>query len=156
MPDSGRITRSSIKPRVLFQEEIAKQKRERGEEDDDEEAVTDIEPQVATPSRKARTTTTAFLQAATPPPTKRVQRRKRNLVIPVATQLTNPEISFESWSRVKSSARSDTSSRGGKKRSGPPLENPTDKRARGEQSTPSAPSSGQSSAQSSLSFDHIA
>lgn len=144
MPDSGRITRSSIKPRILFQEEIAKQKRERGEEDD-EEAVTDIEPQVATPSRKARTTT-SFLQAATPPPTKRVQRRKRNIELPVATELTNPEISFESWSRVKSSARSDSSSKGGKKRSGPPLENPTDKRARGEESTPSAQSSTQSSA----------
>ncbi|CAI6340106.1 unnamed protein product [Periconia digitata] len=117
---AGRITRSSIKPRTLFKEEIAQQARERGEEDD-EEALTDIEPQVATPSRKSKNATPLF-QVATPPPTKRVQR----------------QISFESWSRVKSSSRADSSGQGSRKRSGPLLEGPTDKRSRSQQSTPSA------------------
>lgn len=48
-----RITRSSIKPKLLFKEEIDRLKRETGE-DDDEEAPTDIELPIATPSRRMR------------------------------------------------------------------------------------------------------
>ncbi|PVH94816.1 hypothetical protein DM02DRAFT_675907 [Periconia macrospinosa] len=124
---AGRITRSSIQPRLLFKEEIAQQKRERGEETDEEKA-TDNEPQVATPSRKAKSavtvTATPLPQTATPPPTKRVTR----------------QISFESWGRRKPSSRGDAAGKS-KKRSGSPLESSTDKRARSEQSTPSVHSS---------------
>jgi hypothetical protein len=66
------LTRSSIKPRLLFQKEIQERNRELGIEEDDEEATTDIEAPVATPSRKkgkAAVPTPAL--ATTPPPTVR-------------------------------------------------------------------------------------
>ncbi|KAF1942763.1 hypothetical protein EJ02DRAFT_344760 [Clathrospora elynae] len=66
------LTRSSIKPRLLFQKEIQERNRDDGIEEDDEEAVTDIEVPVATPSRKkgkAAVQVTAL--EATPPPTVR-------------------------------------------------------------------------------------
>ncbi|KAF2644859.1 hypothetical protein P280DRAFT_514325 [Massarina eburnea CBS 473.64] len=110
----GRITRSSIKPRLLFKEEIARIKKENGEEDE-EEAVTDIDQPVATPSRKSAKASASTSQEATPPPTKRVKKT---------------QMSFDSWSRVKSSSRSDSASRESRKRSGPPLERGADKRAR--------------------------
>ncbi|KAF2007083.1 hypothetical protein P154DRAFT_597556 [Amniculicola lignicola CBS 123094] len=75
------LTRSSIKPRRLFQEEIEQQRLAR---QDAEEATTDTEAVVATPSRKMRKMThvSAMVQPdvdvevgpATPPPT---TRRKR-------------------------------------------------------------------------------
>jgi hypothetical protein len=77
-PASGRLTRSSVKPRLLFQEEIRLQRLENGEaEDDDEEAITDIDVPVATPTRKtAKSVPITAVQEATPPPTRRVKRRK--------------------------------------------------------------------------------
>ncbi|KAF2111814.1 hypothetical protein BDV96DRAFT_499061 [Lophiotrema nucula] len=108
------LTRSSIKPRKLFQEEIEQRNRELGH-DDDEEAVTDIEVPVATPSRRK---IGLIVQEATPPPTNRVKR---------------PEISFEGWSRVK---RGSTSGSGSKKRPGSPLEGASPpKQARSEPSS---------------------
>ncbi|KAF2687275.1 hypothetical protein K458DRAFT_415539 [Lentithecium fluviatile CBS 122367] len=112
----GRLTRSSVKPRLLFQEELRRRRLENGDDEDEEEAVTDIEVPIATPSRMTHkaVASTSAVQEATPPPTNRVKR----------------QISFESWSRVKSSARTSSSSRDGKKRSGTPLESPAEKRAR--------------------------
>ncbi|KAL1610033.1 hypothetical protein SLS60_001698 [Paraconiothyrium brasiliense] len=71
-----RITRSAIKPKLLFKEEIERLKQENGEEDD-EEAPTDIELPIATPSRKTR-----HVDPSSPSPkvtasvTKTVKRRK--------------------------------------------------------------------------------
>lgn len=65
------LTRSSIKPRLLFKEEIQRRKVEKGETDE-EEAVTDIEAPAATPSRrkgKMMMQLADSLQEATPPPT---------------------------------------------------------------------------------------
>ncbi|CBX91041.1 hypothetical protein LEMA_P060750.1 [Plenodomus lingam JN3] len=110
------LTRSSVKPKLLFQKEIQERKIANGEEEDDEEAVTDIEvPVPATPSRKkGKAVASEPMLATTPPPTVRKLRK---------------EISFDSWSRVKSSSRS--SSQPSKKRSGEVLERETgDKRAR--------------------------
>ncbi|KAF2133126.1 hypothetical protein P153DRAFT_331556 [Dothidotthia symphoricarpi CBS 119687] len=114
------LTRSSIKPRLLFQKEIEQRKRENGEDDDDEEADTDIEVSVSTPSRrkgKSVVHLTQPIQEASPPPTVRKPKR---------------EISFDSWSRVKSAHSSSSSAHGSKKRSGEPLERDTDKRLRSE------------------------
>ncbi|XPS73547.1 hypothetical protein M3J09_005692 [Ascochyta lentis] len=114
------LTRSSIKPKLLFQEEIKQKQLENGEvsdEDEEEEAPTDIEAHIATPSRrkgKAVMHIAASLQEATPPPTVRKPKR---------------EISFDSWMRVKSSHSSGSSSRGAK-RSGSPLVRDVDKKAR--------------------------
>lgn len=110
------LTRSSVKPKLLFQKEIQQRKIANGEEEDDEEAVTDIEvPFAATPSRKkGKAAVPQPKLATTPPPTVRKLRK---------------EISFDSWSRVKSSSSS--SSQPSKKRSGDLLESETgDKRAR--------------------------
>ncbi|KZM27019.1 uncharacterized protein EKO05_0004983 [Ascochyta rabiei] len=121
------LTRSSIKPKLLFQEEIKQKKLENGEvsdEEEDEEAPTDIEAHIATPSRKKGKTVmhiAASLQEATPPPTVRKPKR---------------EISFDSWMRVKSSHSSGSSSRGAK-RSGSPLVREVDKKARSEHSASS-------------------
>ncbi|CAO2648108.1 Nn.00g090300.m01.CDS01 [Neocucurbitaria sp. VM-36] len=118
------LTRSSIKPRLLFQAEIQERNRENGIEEDDEEAVTDIEvPVVATPSRrKGKEVVQHQASQTTPPPT--VRKAKK-------------EISFDSWSRVKSAHSSSGSSRETKKRAGEPLEREADKRARSEHSTSS-------------------
>lgn len=80
------LTRSSIKPRLLFKEEIQQQRaREMGPDDVDEEAVTDIEVPVATPSnrksRKAAAPAISFEQEATPPPTVRPKRGKFSAAI---------------------------------------------------------------------------
>ncbi|KAF1842192.1 uncharacterized protein K460DRAFT_370177 [Cucurbitaria berberidis CBS 394.84] len=110
------LTRSSIKPRLLFQAEIQERNRENGTEEDDEEAVTDIEIPVATPSRrKGKGAVQLPTLEATPPPTVRKVKK---------------EISFDSWSRVKSAHSSSSSSRETKKRGGEPLEREADKRAR--------------------------
>jgi hypothetical protein len=74
------LTRSAIKPRLLFQEEIQQRNHEMGITDD-EEAVTDIEISVTTPSnRKTRKVmeigTPIKPQETTPPPTVRPKRRK--------------------------------------------------------------------------------
>lgn len=73
------LTRSCIKPRLLFQEEIKQRKRENGEdEEDEEEAVTDIEEPVATPSRrkgKSAVQIAPLVQEASPPPTVRKPKR---------------------------------------------------------------------------------
>jgi hypothetical protein len=74
------LTRSSIKPKLLFQEEIKQRRLENGEVSDEEEAVTDIETPIATPSRgkgKMVMHIADSLQEATPPPTvRRAKRRK--------------------------------------------------------------------------------
>jgi hypothetical protein len=75
------LTRSSVKPRLLFKEEIQRRKVEKGETDE-EEAVTDIEVPVATPSRgkgKMMMQLADSLQEATPPPT--VPKSKRGKLI---------------------------------------------------------------------------
>ena len=127
------LTRASIKPRLLFQEEIRQRDRENGD-DDDEEAITDIEVPIATPSRKTRKG--AAHQEATPPPTTRVKRRKFRPTTSRRSDLDrSTEISFDSWSRVKSSTRGADATRSGMKRSGPALESPADKRARSEHSS---------------------
>ena len=72
------LTRSSIKPKLLFQEEIKQRKLENGEVSDEEEAVTDIETPIATPSRgkgKMVMHIADSLQEATPPPTVRKPKR---------------------------------------------------------------------------------
>ncbi|KAF2268006.1 hypothetical protein CC78DRAFT_530408 [Lojkania enalia] len=105
------LTRSSIKPRKLFQEEIAQLHREQGIDDADEEAVTDIEVPIATPSHKRHKEADVAVpaqQEATPPPTVRTKR----------------QISFEGWQRVKT-----------RKRSGSALESGTEKRTRSEPSS---------------------
>jgi len=118
------LTRSSIKPRLLFQAEIKERNRANGIEEDDEEAATDIEAPPATPSRsKGKSAVQAPSLATTPPPT--VRKIKK-------------EISFDSWSRVKSAHSSSGSAKTSKKRSGEPLEREAaDKRARSEHSTSS-------------------
>ncbi|KAF2024180.1 hypothetical protein EK21DRAFT_118053 [Setomelanomma holmii] len=125
-PEARRpLTRSSIKPRLLFKEEIKERNRLNGHDEDDEEAETEIEVLVATPSRrkgKAVVHLTSAPAEVTPPPT--VHKPKR-------------EISFDSWSRVKSAHGSGSSVRESKKRSGEPLEREADKRARSEHSTSS-------------------
>ncbi|KAF3007472.1 hypothetical protein E8E13_004784 [Curvularia kusanoi] len=112
------LTRSSIKPKLLFQDEIKQRKLENGEvTEDEEEATTDVETPAATPSRgkaKIMMKLDDSLQEATPPPTVRKVKR---------------EISFDSWTRVKSAHSSSSSSRGGK-RSGSPLVRNVDKKAR--------------------------
>ncbi|KAF2445289.1 hypothetical protein P171DRAFT_485349 [Karstenula rhodostoma CBS 690.94] len=115
-----RITRSAIKPKLLFKEDIDRLKRENGEDDDDEEAPTDIELPIATPSRRTRHVdpSASFPQDSTASVTKTVKR----------------QMSFESWSRVKPSSRASASARG-TKRSAPPLDEdvqPVGKRARSE------------------------
>ena len=53
-PDARRpLTRSSVKPKLLFQAEIKQRKLDNGEvtEDEDEEESTDVELPIATPSR---------------------------------------------------------------------------------------------------------
>lgn len=79
-PEARRpLTRSSIKPKLLFQEEIRQRKLENGEvTEDEEEAVTDIETPIATPSRgkgKMIMSIADSLQEATPPPTVRKVKR---------------------------------------------------------------------------------
>lgn len=79
-PEARRpLTRSSIKPKLLFQEEIKQRKLENGEvTEDEEEATTDIETPIATPSRgkgKMVMHIAESLQEATPPPTVRKVKR---------------------------------------------------------------------------------
>jgi hypothetical protein len=139
-----RLTRSSIKPRLLFQEDIKKRNREMGLDDVEEEESTDIE--IATPSgRKARKGIQTVIQtgisvepavASSPVTTRAITRSKLNTFVRSLTVTDDcADISFDSWSRVKSSASS-TSDRGeGKKRRGEPLEGPSDKRIRSEPSS---------------------
>ncbi|KAI4698266.1 uncharacterized protein J4E84_001402 [Alternaria hordeiaustralica] len=118
------LTRSSIKPRLLFQAEIKERDRANGVETDDEEATTDIDASVATPSRKKgkNAVPTPSLLTSPPPTTRKLKK----------------EISFDSWSRVKSAHSSSSSTKTSKKRSGEPLEREAaDKRARSEHSTSS-------------------
>lgn len=139
------LTRSTVKPRLLFQEEIKERNRVNGIEEDDEEAETEIEAHVQTPSRrkgKAAAQITQPTLEATPPPT--VRKPKRGTSHPTyphaeAAVDQSSEISFDSWSRVKSAHSSAGSARTSKKRSGEPLEREpeADKRARSEKSTSS-------------------
>jgi hypothetical protein len=141
-PEARRpLTRSSIKPKLLFQEEIRQRKLENGEfTEDEEEATTDMETPVATPSRgkgKMIMSIADSLQEATPPPT--VRKIKRGMFTSAVTTLLSSqfaEISFDGWSRVKSAHSSGSSSRGAK-RSGSPLVREVDKKARSEHSTSS-------------------
>ncbi|CAN9099957.1 hypothetical protein CC77DRAFT_1098539 [Alternaria alternata] len=118
------LTRSSIKPKLLFQAEIKERNRAQGIETDDEEATTEVDEAVATPSRrKGKSVVPTPSLATTPPPTTRKLKK---------------EISFDSWSRVKSAHSSSSSVKTSKKRSGEPLEREAaDKRARSEHSTSS-------------------
>jgi hypothetical protein len=136
------LTRSSIKPRLLFQAEIKERNRANGIEEDDEEATTDIEPSVATPSRsKGKSVAQAPSLATTPPPTVRKLKKgesTRRVVVECSDTNMTLEISFDSWSRVKSAHSSSSSAKTSKKRSGEPLEREAgDKRARSEHSTSS-------------------
>ena len=72
------LTRSAIKPRVLFQEEIQQRNRDNGVEEDDEEAVTDIEVSIATPSRRKIRATAVEVSTfqTTPPPTVRKVKKR--------------------------------------------------------------------------------
>lgn len=84
-PEARRpLTRSSIKPKLLFQEEIKQKKLENGEvSEDEEEATTDIDTPIATPSRgkgKMIMPIADSLQEATPPPT--VRKAKRGTLHP--------------------------------------------------------------------------
>jgi hypothetical protein len=78
-PEAHRpLTRSSIKPRLLFKEEIKERNRQNGHDEDDEEAETEIEAHVATPSRKKGKTTIHLpvpMLETTPPPTVRKPKR---------------------------------------------------------------------------------
>lgn len=113
------------------------------DDDDDEEATTDIEVPIATPSnRKTRKfadggTPSIRRQEATPPPTTHKTRRTfLNFADRYVTDVNDgAEISFDSWSRVKSASRESSSTRGGTKRSGDVLESPADKKTRSEQSS---------------------
>ena len=93
-PEARRpLTRSSIKPKLLFQEEIRQRKLENGEfTEDEEEATTDIETPVATPSRgkgKMIMSIADSLQEATPPPTvRKIKRGMFTLSVP-STSSTN-------------------------------------------------------------------
>ncbi|KAF1920743.1 hypothetical protein BDU57DRAFT_439779 [Ampelomyces quisqualis] len=137
------LTRSAMKPRLLFQEEIKERNRQNGQDDDDEEAETEIEAHVQTPSKRKGKAVAPMPQPSlevTPPPT--VRKPKRGMFIQVHTLsdvVVNvcAEISFDSWSRVKSAHSSGGSMRGSKKRGGEPLEREADKRARSEKSTSS-------------------
>jgi hypothetical protein len=76
------LTRSSIKPRLLFQAEIKERNRELGIEEDDEEAVTDIEVPMMTPSsKKGKAAVQAPALEATPPPTVRKLKKGESLQI---------------------------------------------------------------------------
>ncbi|USP74043.1 uncharacterized protein yc1106_01317 [Curvularia clavata] len=134
------LTRSSIKPRLLFQAEIKERNRANGIEDDDEEALTDIEPSVATPSRsKGKNVVQTPSLATTPPPTVRKVKKGQSIqsILPCPSRINIfVEISFDSWTRVKSAHGSSSSAKASKKRSGEPLEREAgDKRARSEQSS---------------------
>jgi hypothetical protein len=134
------LTRSSVKPRLLFKEEIKQRNRQQGILEDDEECDTEIEAHVSTPSRrkgKAVAHAPQPMLEVTPPPTVRKPKRGMFRPSPQVNTVTNEpaEISFDSWSRVKSS--SSGSVRGSKKRSGEPLEREADKRVRGDNSTSS-------------------
>jgi hypothetical protein len=134
------LTRSSIKPRLLFQTEIKERNRELGIDEDDEEAITDIEVPMMTPSkRKGKDAVQPPALEATPPPTVRKVKKGESIQpIFMLTLFTNmlTEVSFDSWSRVKSAHSSGSSSKATKKRSGEPLERDgADKRARSEHST---------------------
>jgi len=66
------LTRSSIKPKLLFQAEIKERNRAQGIETDDEEATTEVDEAVATPSRrKGKSVVPTPSLATTPPPTTR-------------------------------------------------------------------------------------
>jgi hypothetical protein len=135
------LTRSTVKPRLLFQAEIKERNRQNGVEEDDEEADTEIES-APTPSRRKGKAVMHAPQPTletTPPPTVRKPKRGKfchghHLD---ATANDSAEISFDSWSRVKSAHSSGGSVRSSKKRSGEPLEREADKRARSEKSTSS-------------------
>lgn len=133
------LTRSSLKPRKLFEAEIKERNLANGIAEDDEEAETEIEAPVATPSRrkgKAAVPVIATLEATPPPTTRKVKRGMSPHSISAATPTHSAaEISFDSWSRVKSAHSSGGSAREAKKRGGEPLEREADKRARSEHST---------------------
>jgi len=136
------LTRSSIKPRLLFQAEIKQRNLENGIDEDDEEAETEIEAPVATPSRrkgKAPVPPIESAREATPPPTVRKPKRGtlHDLHERCMSAHESTEISFGSWSRVKSAHSSGGSVRETKKRSGEPLGRDVDKRARSEHSASS-------------------
>lgn len=140
------LTRSSVKPKLLFQAEIKQKKLENGEfTEDEEEATTDMETPIATPSRgkgKMIMKIDDDLQEATPPPTtaRKAKRGTTHFSVPSLPPHRSPapEISFDSWTRVKSAHSSGGSSRGAAiKRSGSPLKREVDKKARSEHSSSS-------------------
>jgi hypothetical protein len=73
------LTRSSIKPRLLFEKEIKERDRANGIDTDDEEATTDIDASVATPSRrKGKSVVPAPSLLASPPPTSRKLKKGKS------------------------------------------------------------------------------
>lgn len=100
-PEARRpLTRSSIKPKLLFQEEIRQRKLENGDfTEDEEEATTDIETPVATPSRgkgKMIMSIADSLQEATPPPTVRKMKRGMSTLSVLSTSSTDMTQKFPS------------------------------------------------------------
>lgn len=131
------LTRSYIKPRLLFQEEIKKNRQMREE---DEEAVTDIEEPIATPSRKGRKYTDLASptkqQEATPPPTIPAKRRKMISPSPTPNNVDpSSDLSFETWGRVKAVKKSDEEPSRGKKRAHEESAGTSHKRVKSEQSS---------------------
>lgn len=74
------LTRSSLKPRTLFQEEIRQRNIANGVDDDDEEALTEIEEHIAaTPSRKKGKLAIGPGPETTPPPTIKVRKVRKGM-----------------------------------------------------------------------------
>lgn len=127
------LSRSTIKPRLLFQPPATQQQQQSVElDDDDEEAVTDIEDGItATPKRSLQASTPKAPRFApfTPPTTGRVTRSK-DVDLSMATPkcdlagiATTKKISpFDSWQRTKNGSSTGQS----KKREGEPIGRATD------------------------------
>ncbi|KAH8598847.1 hypothetical protein B0O99DRAFT_614321 [Bisporella sp. PMI_857] len=140
-PDGGRVTRSAIKPRLLFptaQQIEAKEKRRQAIEDE-EEAVTDIEEhEIATPVNEREETVTTpkapKFAPFSPPPTARRTTRSKDVQIgnsPAGPgndcdgQSDEKKLSpFNNWPRTK---RGESS----KKRTGSPIRDGGRKKVRG-------------------------
>ncbi|KOS23047.1 hypothetical protein ESCO_003823 [Escovopsis weberi] len=134
---SGRaLTRSSIKPRLLFPVKKTEKTKEMLEE---EETTTDIEeghsqteenePQTPTKieTERAKTPEAPKFAPVSPPDTKRVTRSTNKLAdAPTPVKIAKKKSPFDSWRRTKESSATPTST----KRQGEPLASTAMKRAR--------------------------
>lgn len=148
------LTRSAIKPRLLFPSEEQLQERERAADDVDEEAITDIEmsnvePTITAPEEVTTPVNTRFTnKPATPPSTTRASRKKKatttileESMTPIAEAEGEPEPmsvgtddSFTANIGRKRKSRSPFDAwqrvKGGRKRSGDAVEEGSGKRTR--------------------------